>query len=343
MRDMPPESGFFRYKVLPGRGMWILTRLMPHLALSRAKPDAFFSPSHYLPLLAPMPMICSIMDLGYLEFSGQFTKKDYWQLKLWTAISIFVSKAVIAISNSTKADIVRRYPFGSGKTFVTHLGYDRVKFHPDIPKEDVRRFRAKYSIVGDYILYLGTLKPSKNLESLLEAFQKILRYKDTKILEKKDKLSIQYPVSSIQLVVAGKKGWLYEPIFNKVKELGLSGDVIFTDYVAEADKPALIAGSKVFVLPSFWEGFGLDALSAMACGVPVVVSKVGALPEVVGDAGILVDPYSTDSITEGIRSGVTMNKLDYNKQVAKGLRQASGFSWEKAAKETLEIIENVKR
>ena len=125
--------------------------------------------------------------------------------------------------------------------------------------------------------------------------------------------------------------------------MGLSGDVIFTDYVAEADKPALIAGSKVFVLPSFWEGFGLDALSAMACGVPVVVSKVGALPEVVGDAGILVDPYSTDSIAEGIKRVLTMNKVEYNRQVKNGLVQAAKFSWEKTAKETLEIITNVRR
>lgn len=319
--DMPKETQFFRYKVLGGGRAWILTKLMPSLFKEGKVCDVFFSPSHYVPPLAPMPRYCSIMDLGYLEFSGQFKKNDFWQLKIWSAISIFVSKAVFAISNSTKKDIVRHYPFARSKVHVTPLAYDSRKFNLDIPDKDVRRIRGRYSIVTDYVLYLGTLKPSKNIEGLIEAFSRI----GSKELK-------------VKLVIAGKKGWMYETIFEKVKRLHLEDDVIFTDFVDEKDKPALIKGAKVFVLPSFWEGFGLDALNAMASGVPVVASNVGSLPEVIGDAGILVDPERVDSIAEGIKEVLLAPVAKYNSMVSGGLSQARKFSWEKTARQTLEVI-----
>jgi glycosyltransferase involved in cell wall biosynthesis len=322
--DMPEETANFRYKVILGGGMWILTKLTPCLIFNRDRLDVFFSPSHYLPPFAAMPRVCSIMDLGYLEFSEQFTKKVFWQLKWWSAISIFISKAIIAISNSTKDDIVRHYPFAKEKTYVTHLAYDTNQFNQNIPEKDVRRVKERYSIVDDYILYIGTLKPSKNIEGLIGAFTKI-----------------EHKYSNIKLVIAGKKGWLYQPIYEKVEKMGLNEKVIFTDFISEEDKPGLIKGAKVFVLPSFWEGFGLDVLNAMASGVPVVTSNVGSLPEVVGDAGILVDPNSVDSIAKGIGSVLSMSKLEYNSMIGKGLVQAKKFSWEKTARQTLEIIEHV--
>jgi len=319
--DMPKETQFFKYIVIPGGGAWILTKLMPYLYRNKNICDVFFSPSHYVPPFAPMPRVCSIMDLGYLKFSGQFQKKDFWQLKIWSAISIFVSKSVFAISNSTKDDIVRHYPSAKDKIYVTPLAYDALKFNLSIPLKDVRRVGSRYSIVQDYVLYLGTLKPSKNIESLVEAFSRITN-KDLRI----------------KLVIAGKKGWLFEPIFEKVKKLGLASRVIFTDFVEEKDKPALIKGAKVFVLPSFWEGFGLDALNAMACGVPVVASNVGSLPEVVGEAGVLVDPGSIDSIAAGIKGVLLAPPAKYNRMVEAGLSQVKKFSWEKTARETLKVI-----
>ncbi len=323
--DMPKETESFKYKIIPGDTLWILTKLMPDLFLGRLKPDVFFSPSHYTPLFSPMPKVVSIMDLGYLEHTAQFTKKDFWQLKLWTASSILVSKRIIAISRSTKQDIVRHYPFSNGKIYVTHLGYSMDKSGSDISLEDVRRVKNKYSIVGDYVLYVGTLKPSKNVEGLIEAFSQISNLP-----------------SKTSLVVAGKKGWLYKTIFEKVAKMGLKDKVVFTDFISEEDKFALIGGAKVFVLPSFWEGFGIDTLSAMAMGIPVVASNVGSLPEVVGEAGILVDPYDNESIANGITKVLSMSKSDYNRIVEKGLAQASKFSWEKCARETLEVLEKSK-
>ncbi len=323
--DLPKETQNFKYKVISGGGLWIIKKLMPSLFFDKPRPDIFFSPNTYVPIFAPMSQVCSIMDLGYLEFSGQFKKYDFWQLTLWTAYSILVSKRIIAISNSTKKDIVRHYPFSKNKIYVTHLANDLDRFNTDVSSSDVRRIKKRYSIVDDYILYLGTLKPSKNIEGLIEAFSRIQSI---------------YPSTS--LVIAGKKGWMYETILEKVKNLGLEKRVVFTDYISDEDKIVLRKGAKLFVQPSFWEGFGIDTLSAMAMGVPVVASNVGSLPEVVGDAGILIDPSNIDSISEGISKVLSMSKSDYNSMVNKGLSQASKFSWEKTARETLEILENIK-
>lgn len=325
--DMPPEVEGYQYRIVPGGGLWILTKLVPRLMFGREeRPKVFFSPSHYIPILAPVPKVCSIMDLGYLEFSGQFRKRDYWQLRLWSAISILQSKAVIAISQSTKEDIVRHYPSSSGKVFVTPLAYDKEKYNTHVSLGRVARAKRRYTIVGEYILFLSTLKPSKNVEGLLKAFG-----------------SARDMFPGIKLVIAGKKGWLFDPIFEKTKKLGLEKEVVFTGYVFEEDKPALLAGARVFVLPSYWEGFGLDVLSAMACGVPVVVSDVGSLPEVVGSAGILVDPNSPESICGGIIKVLSADSVGYNRLIKEGLNRVKKFSWEKTARETLKVIEGVEK
>lgn len=322
LSDMPKETQNFMYKIIRGEGAWILTKLMPYLWRNPEKLDVIFSPSHYIPPICLQPRACAIMDLGYLKSSTQFKKYDYWQLKYWSAISIFVSKVVFAISANTKNEIIRYYPFASKKVVVTPLAYDQNLFNTKVAKEDIERVKDKYTIVNDYILFLGTLKPSKNIEGLIEAF-----------------LTISHQPLAISLVIAGKKGWLYESMFEKVKELSLQDKIIFTDYVLEEDKPALIAGAKVFCLPSFHEGFGLDVLNAMACGVPVVVSNKGSLPEVAGDAGVYIDPDFPKSIAEGLNKVLSMDNIEYNKLVTKGLEQVKKFSWEKTALKTLEALE----
>lgn len=323
--DLPKEDSYWKYKVIPGRGLWIITKLIPHLFLTKPRPDVFFTPNHYLPPLISIPSVCTIHDLGYLEFSEQFKKHDFWQLKYWTAISITISKYIIAVSESTKREIVRHFPFASKKIVVTHHGYDKTKFNTKITTNDVRRVIKKYKISSkDYTLFLSTLKPSKNVEGLLEAFAKTSNGK-------------------IKLVIAGKKGWMYKSIFQKVKDLNLGNRVVFTDFVAESDKPALIFGAKVFVLPSYWEGFGMDVLHAMACGIPVVVSKVASLPEVAGAAGVYVNPYKLDDIAKGLAKVLDMTPYEYNRFVERGLRQVEKFSWEKTAKKTLKVLEKAGR
>jgi glycosyltransferase involved in cell wall biosynthesis len=323
-KDLPKENSGWKYKVIPGQKLWILTKLMPRLITNKEKLNVFFTPSHYAPPISTVPRICTIHDLGYLKFSGQFNKYDFWQLKYWTAISVYISKAIIAVSNSTKRDIVRHYPSVSDKIVVTQHGYDKSRFNTKISNNDVRRVKNKYSIVGDYVLLISTLKPSKNIEGLLEAWKLVLK---------------DFP--KYQLIIVGKKGWLYKTIFKKVKDLKLESNVVFTDFIPEEDKAALISGAKLFTLPSFWEGFGMDALTSMACGTPVVASDIEALREVTGKAGIFVDPYKTLNIAKGIVKVLSMNKADYESLVKKGLSQADKFSWEDTARKTINILENI--
>lgn len=322
LKHMPKEDKYLKYKVLSGGPLWVVTKLTPFLIRKSHEVDVFFSPSHYTPLFSFVPRVCAMMDLGYLEFSGQFKQRDFWQLKWWSAYSLFTCKKVLAISDSTSREIVRHYPFATNKVAVTHLGYDKSRFNVKVQDLDVRRIKEKYSIVGDYILFLSTLKPSKNVEGLLAAWREVV---------------IKFP--NLKLIIAGKKGWLYEPIFRKVKEYELESSVIFTDFVPETDKPALIRGAKAFVLPSFWEGFGHDPLHALACGVPVVVSNVASLPEVVGDAGVLIDPNKPEMIAKGIKKVLSLTKVQYNKLVLLGLKQAEKFDWEKTARATLAVLE----
>lgn len=317
--DFPKENEYWKYNILGGKRLWIITKLIPELIKS-VKIDVFFSPNHYLPFLSHCPKVCMIHDLGYLNYSEQFRKKDYWQLKIWSAISVIISKYIISPSESTKKDIVRHYPFAEKKLVTINHGYSSTLFNTKISKIIVRRVIHKYRISKKYLLILSTLKPSKNIEGLIDAFALVRRD------------------HNIQLVIAGKKGWLYESIYKKCNSLGLEKDIIFTDYVPEEDKPGLFKGAVAFVLPSFWEGFGMDILNAMACGVPVIVSNRASLPEVAGDAGIYVDPDSISSIYKGITQVLDLSEKGYNRLALDCIGQAQKFSWQKAAKATYSVL-----
>lgn len=321
--DLPKENALWEYEIIPGNRLWIVTRLMKYLLVNK-RPDIFISPSHYLIPFATFPQICTIHDLGYLKFSGQFKKYDFWQLKYWSAISIYISKYIIAVSNSTKKDIVRHYPSARKKTKVILHGYDKRRFNNEIDLDVVRQVKKKYKIKGDYLLSLGTLKPSKNLEGLVEAYSLLLK-------KKRD--------IKVSLVIAGKKGWLFDSIFEKVKKLKLENNVIFTDFVDEKDKPALYKGAKLLVSPSYWEGFGMHIIEAMACGTPALAGKVASIPEVGGKAVVYVNPKKVRSIYSGMAKVLSMSDKRYNMLVEKSLERVKIFSWNKAAKEVLDLVE----
>lgn len=318
---LPKERKGWRYKILPGRGLWVLRKLMFHLWFTKNRPDVFFTPSHYTPPFLPMPMVMSVMDLGYLRFPEQFRKYDLYQLKYWGQWSMRRARNILAISESTKKEIIEHYPWTAGKVVVTYPGYDKEKYQISKTKnqKDILKIKKKYGIEGEYILFLSTLKPSKNLEGLLDAFARIGE-------------------TNINLVVAGRKGWLYQSIFRKVKDLGLEKRVIFTDFVSEEEKLSLVAGARLLASPSFWEGFGMHVLEAMALGVPVVVSDVGSLPKIVGGVGFVVDPYNSQDIAEGLKKVVSLSQTAYNKLSKELIIQARRFDWGKTAMQTLEIL-----
>jgi glycosyltransferase involved in cell wall biosynthesis len=192
--------------------------------------------------------------------------------------------------------------------------------------------KARYGITdnSDYLLYLGTLQPRKNLKRLVDAFAQL----------QAPTASLRRPGRGLQLVIAGKKGWRYADLFAQVESLGLSQRILFPGYIPDEDKAALISGATAVVYPSLYEGFGLPVLEAMACGTPVLTSNVSSLPEVAGDAALLVDPLDTQAITTGMSrliADVDLRRL----LVERGYGQMSKFSWARAAQQVLEVLESV--
>jgi len=218
----------------------------------------------------------------------------------------------LTISEHSRNAIIDYYALKPEKVVVTYPG---VKMDKSKRKTNLK----KYGVKGDFLLYVGTLQPRKNLNKLIEAFSRL-------------------GGQDLKLVIVGKKGWLYKEIFGKVKELGLTKKVIFTGYVPYEELSAFYQQAQCFVLVSLYEGFGLPVLEAMHYGCPVVASNVSSLPEVVGQAGILVDPNNIEDIARGIKKAI-QNREEL---VQKGYKQVKKFSWDKCAKETLKVLEGVK-
>lgn len=343
--DLPLAGEGWKYKVFGPKKFWTQIALPLNLCLGRPRPDVFFSPTHYAPRFCPVPSVISIMDLSFFKFPEMFKKKDLAQLKSWTAYSVKKAARILTISQASKNDIIKHYKVPEEKIVVTYPGYKkdtRILRYKDINQDtgilgykdikmNIEKIKAKYKIKGDYILYVGTLQPRKNLKRLIKAFREVRGQRS------------EIKGRGLTLVICGKKGWLYDEIFQKVKELNLEKNVVFTGYVPNEDLPALYKGAKCFVLASLYEGFGIPVLEAMSFGCPVVISNVSSLPEIGGRAAIYVDPYDVKDIARGIIEVLEFNDSNYQTLVKKGLAQAKKFSWEKCAKETLKVLEEAAR
>ena len=313
MDDLPKERDRWKYKILKPKKLWTRIALPLALYTSRVKPDIFFSPTHYIPRFSPVKRVVTIFDLSFLHFSEMFNKKDLWQLKNWTKFSVENADHIITISNFSKKDIVSQYNIKSGKVTVAYPGYNKDIFHPRDSAKDY------------YIIYIGTIQPRKNLIRLIEAVARI---------------------EDLKLVIVGKtkgegrQGWLYEETLQTPKRLGIANRVKFLGFVPTEDLPYLLSGAEAFVMPSLWEGFGIVVVEAMACGVPVIVSNTSSLPELVGKAGLMFDPYSVDQIEQAIRTIISDKKLR-QKYSREALVQSRKFSWDKMARTVLKVFEQV--
>jgi glycosyltransferase involved in cell wall biosynthesis len=227
---------------------------------------------------------------------------------------------VIAPSEATKADIVRRLQISPQRITVIPWGCEE-RFQPVGDPERFTAVQRRYRLPARYLLFVGTLEPRKNLTTLLHAYA-MLRDEGCSMGSK--------------LVVAGRTGWLYADIFDTVKTLALEDEVVFTGFVADEDLPDLYRGAHMLVFPSLYEGFGLPILEAMASGVPVITSHTASMPEVAGDAAILVDPHDPKAIAEGIARVLAEDGLR-EALIQKGLARAQRYTWDSVAQKTLEL------
>jgi glycosyltransferase involved in cell wall biosynthesis len=308
-------------RVIPWPRLWTHLRLAAEL--QQHPPDVLFVPAHVLPIYCPMPAVVTVHDLGYIHYPAAHRPFDRWYLNWTTRRHCHVARHIMADSQATRDDLVNYYGANPERITVVYLGRDE-NLAPVTDPEIISRAKAQYNIDGDYLLYLGTLHPRKNLVRLIEAFHLM-----------RDTLPAAH--RSLKLVIAGQKGWLYEDIFAKVQTLGLEQQVIFPGFIAAEDKPALLSGALAYVFPSLYEGFGLPVLEAMACGTPVLTSQVSSLPEVAGDAALLVDPHHPEVIARGLIRLITNSTLR-RQLVGRGFEQIKKFSWERAAAHVLEIL-----
>ncbi len=285
------------------------------------KIDVFHSPNYFLPPTRGAKGIITIHDITFKRFPETQTRSDTRYANKWVPEALKMANGIITDSQSAKRDIIELLGVPENKIDVIYGAVDQ-RFLPINDIQILQEVKMKYNLPEKFLLYVGTLEPRKNISGLLQAFA-ILRQ------------NISY-----KLVIAGGKGWLYDEIFEIVRKLNLTEDVIFAGYVPDEDLPAFYNLADLFVFPSLYEGFGLPPLEAMACGVPVVCSNTSSLPEVAGDVAIMVDPYDVEGLAEAmhkILADVTLQQ----KMRAKGLKRAKLFSWEEAAKKTLAVYRKV--
>ena len=273
------------------------------------------------PPFSPCPVVVSIHDLSFEHLPETFKWRSRQQLRLTVRRSARRAAEVIALSEYGRQDIIDNYHLDPARVTAIPLAAP-AHFGPVRNEEELQRVRQTYGIEKDYILSVGAIQPRKNLSRLVAAYSRLRRSKPEGKLPK--------------LVLVGKCAWLYDETLRAIKELELSDSVILTGYVPEADLPGLYSGAICFVYPSYFEGFGLPPLEAMRCGAPVIVGDRTSLPEVVGTAGLLVDPFDVDALAAAIEK--VINDSDLRAQLSvKGLERAKLFDWRETARQTLAI------
>lgn len=297
-------------------------RLWTHLGLSarmlRDRPAALFVPAHVVPLIHPRVSVVTVHDLGYLHEPESHTRAARLMLDATTRWNARGATRIVAVSATTRDDLVRHYGLPASKIAVVHSAIDHRKFRPLDPSAAL----ASLGVRQPYLLFLSTVQPRKNVERLIEAFELI-------------------DDPHLSLVVAGRPGWKSEPIERRLRESRKRDRIARLGYVVDDAVPALYAGAEAFVHPALYEGFGLGILEAMACGTPVVTSDVASMPEVAGDAAILANPLDVRSIRDGIIAA--LDPAGRPALIERGTRRAATFTWERTARQTLEVIAEARR
>jgi len=277
------------------------------------------------PPFVPCPVVVSIHDLSFEHLPQTFKRRSRTQLRLTVRRSARKAARIIAPSEYVRQDLISTY--GLPQEFVSTIPLSAAEsFRPVSDTTELQRVRDIYGIDGDYILTVGSIQPRKNLGRLLASYSCLRRAQPDSKLPK--------------LVLVGKRAWLYDETLRAINEHGLLDSIILTGYVPQGDLPALYSGAVCFVYPSYFEGFGLPPLEAMKCGAPVIVGNRTSLPEVVGDAALMVDPFDIESLASAI-GHVVWNKAVREELRVKGLAQARTFDWRETARRTLDVYQEV--
>lgn len=293
--------------------------------LKKEKPDIFFAPTSYIiPSLAPswLNVVITVHDLVAFLFPSTHNTKAMVLERLTLKRALKKATAITAVSENTKHDLRRKFPkLHKDITVIPCAPSDF--FREPLNDAILQKFKQEKKLPDHFVLGVGTLEPRKNFVTLIKSFAIVKQ---------------QYP--EYKLIIVGKKGWQYEEIEAAVKELQLEEDVLFPGYVEGDELKNMYALAAVFVFPSFYEGFGIPPLEAMAAGCPVISSNVASLPEVVGEAGLLIDPYNSRKLADSIMSLIKDESLR-QLLIERGKHQAEKFSWRNSAIKLLDIFKQL--
>jgi glycosyltransferase involved in cell wall biosynthesis len=281
--------------------------------------DVMVYPDHTAPLIGKTcPVVITIHDVAFLAYpeTFRFMRRTYKSLALQRSVN--QADAIVVVSHATKEECLRFLTVDESKIHVVHNGVDPL-FSVVRDQKRLTHVKEKYALPDRFILFVGTLEPRKNVLGLVKAFARL-----------------NVPTDFCKLVIAGLRGWMYNEIFDEIEAGNLKDRVCFLGYVPRDDLVCLYNMAEIFVYPSFYEGFGFPPLEAMACGVPVITSNVSSMPEIAGDAAVLIDPQNTEMLTKTIQELLNdpSKKNDLRKR---GLEQVKKFSWEKTASKIVDI------
>jgi glycosyltransferase involved in cell wall biosynthesis len=293
----------------------------------RRRPVDLLHVQYTAPPFAPCPVVATIHDLSFEHLPQTFKRRSRMQLRLTVRRTAHSAARILVPSEHTRRDIIETYNVPAKRVSVTPLAAPEY-FVPVEDERELRRVRELYKIRGDYILAVGSIQPRKNLTRLIYAYTALRR---------------ERPQANLpQLALVGKRAWLYDETLRAIEESGIKDLCLLTGYVSESDLPALYTGALCFVYPSYFEGFGLPPLEAMQCGAPVIAGNKTSLPEVVGDAGLLVDPFDERALARAIARIIDDPRLRARLRL-KGLERARSFSWRETARLTIKAYEQAVR
>lgn len=326
VRDFTPSTNtcikYIRW--FPGRAFSLLMRkgmALPLELFGMWRADILLFPNFIAwASILRKPRISIVHDVAFLFYPEYIQTKNLEYLKRQLARSLERSTKVIAVSEATKSDLIKQYSVPAQKIHVVYNAVDTALFNPDAHKRTAEVCKQR-GIPTKYLLFVGNVEPRKNLEGLLQAYAQ------------------SYPQHKLALVIVGAKGWNDSGIERRIHHLkGLP--IHRTEFIDDNDLAALYAGAEAFIYPSYYEGFGIPCLEAMASGCPVICSDTSSLPEVVGEAGVLVAPTDTAGLSAAI-THVTSDDRLRKRLIAAGLKQAQKFTWEASARQLSKVIDSL--